>query len=112
MCLEISPLIVYPIIDRLLGGTNQDLFIPQRAMTLIEMRLIETVLDRAMTALEGARLLERKGPATLQAPFRSLVDSHDRLVYAGRHPASGELDQALHLAGGIVHAGAEPEMTP
>jgi flagellar motor switch protein FliM len=28
MCLEISPLIIYPIIDRLLGGTSQDLFIP------------------------------------------------------------------------------------
>lgn len=28
MCMEISPLIIYPIIDRLLGGTSQDLFIP------------------------------------------------------------------------------------
>ena len=67
--------------------------------------------DRAMTALEGARLLERNGPANLQAPFRSLVHSHDRLVYAGRQPASGELDQALHLASGIVQAGVGSEMT-
>jgi flagellar motor switch protein FliM len=42
MCLEMSPLIIYPIIDRLLGGSNQDLFIPQRPMTLIEQRLIKT----------------------------------------------------------------------
>jgi len=54
LCLEISPLIIYPIIDRLLGGSNQDLFIPQRAMTLIEMRLIRTILERAMTALSEA----------------------------------------------------------
>src|SRR5262249_11681134 len=40
MCLEISPLIIYPIIDRLLGGTTKELFIPQRPMTLIETRLI------------------------------------------------------------------------
>ena len=38
MCLEISPLIIYPIIDRLLGGTNHDLFIPQRPVTPIESR--------------------------------------------------------------------------
>ena len=28
MCLEISPLIIYPIIDRLLGGTTQNSFLP------------------------------------------------------------------------------------
>jgi len=67
--------------------------------------------DRAMTALEGARLLERSGPVNLQAPFRSLVASHDRLVYAGGQPASGELDQALHLADGIVQTDAESETT-
>lgn len=62
MCLEISPLIIYPIIDRLLGGANQELFIPQRPMTLIETRLIRAVLDRAMGALkeawEGIRTIE------------------------------------------------------
>jgi flagellar motor switch protein FliM len=54
MCLELSPLIIYPIIDRLLGGSNQDVFIPQRAMTLIETRLIQRILNRGMTALAEA----------------------------------------------------------
>lgn len=54
LCLEISPLIIYPIIDRLLGGTNQDLFIPQRPMTVIEARLIRQILSRATTALGEA----------------------------------------------------------
>jgi flagellar motor switch protein FliM len=54
MCLEISPLIIYPIIDRLLGGTTQDLFIPQRPMTLIETRLIGNVTTRGLTALSEA----------------------------------------------------------
>ncbi|MEX2219120.1 MAG: flagellar motor switch protein FliM [Phycisphaerales bacterium] len=54
MCLEISPLIIYPIIDRLLGGTSQDLFIPQRPMTLIETRLISNVTNRGLTALSEA----------------------------------------------------------
>lgn len=54
ICLEISPLIVYPIIDRLLGGTNQELFIPQRPLTMIEQRLINKVTQRALDALKEA----------------------------------------------------------
>lgn len=54
MCLEISPLIIYPIIDRLLGGTTQDLFIPQRPMTLIETKLISNVTTRGLSALSEA----------------------------------------------------------
>jgi flagellar motor switch protein FliM len=54
MCLEISPLIIYPIIDRLLGGASTDLFIPQRPMTLIETRLIGNVTARGLAALSEA----------------------------------------------------------
>lgn len=54
ICLEISPLIIYPIIDRLLGGTNADLFIPQRPLTVIETRLISKVTSRGLTALSEA----------------------------------------------------------
>jgi flagellar motor switch protein FliM len=54
MCLEISPLIIYPVIDRLLGGSNADLFIPQRPLTAIELRLVGKILDRAKGALEEA----------------------------------------------------------
>jgi flagellar motor switch protein FliM len=54
ICLEISPLIIYPIIDRLLGGTTQDLFIPQRPLTLIETRLISNITTRGLDALTEA----------------------------------------------------------
>lgn len=54
MCLEISPLIIYPVIDRLLGGSSADLFIPQRPLTEIELRLVSKILDRAMTSLAEA----------------------------------------------------------
>ncbi len=54
ICLEISPLIIYPIIDRLLGGSNADLFIPQRPLTAIELRLVQKLLDRALVSLEEA----------------------------------------------------------
>lgn len=54
LCLEISPLIVYPIIDRLLGGSNADLFIPQRPLTQIEQRLVSRITDRATHHLSEA----------------------------------------------------------
>jgi flagellar motor switch protein FliM len=54
LCLEISPLIVYPVIDRLLGGSNADLFIPQRPLTQIEQRLVQKITDRAMQHLSDA----------------------------------------------------------
>jgi flagellar motor switch protein FliM len=54
MCLEVSPLIIFPIIDRLLGGSSADLFIPQRPLTAIEQRLVNKILDRAMTNLSEA----------------------------------------------------------
>ncbi len=51
LCLEISPLIIYPIIDRLLGGSNSELFIPQRPLTMIEQRLVGCITDRALATL-------------------------------------------------------------
>jgi len=54
MCLEISPLIIYPIIDRLLGGSNSELFIPQRPLTLIEQRLVGRITSRALATLTEA----------------------------------------------------------
>jgi flagellar motor switch protein FliM len=72
MCLEVSPLIIYPIIDRLLGGNSQDLFIPQRPLTLIETRLITNVTKRGLTALaeawSGLKTLEFQITATESNP--------------------------------------------
>ena len=53
-CVEISPLIVYPFVDRLLGGNNKDLVIPQRPMTSIEGRLLRRILGLGLGALSEA----------------------------------------------------------
>ncbi|MFQ5411968.1 MAG: flagellar motor switch protein FliM, partial [Phycisphaerae bacterium] len=54
LCLEISPLIVFPIVDRLLGGTNAEIFIPQRPLTAIEDRLVGRIINRALGNLAEA----------------------------------------------------------
>jgi flagellar motor switch protein FliM len=51
LCLEISPLIIYPIIDRLLGGSSGEVFVPQRPLTAIEQRLVNRLTDRAVANL-------------------------------------------------------------
>jgi len=72
MCLEMSPLIVYPIIDRLLGGNNNEVFIPQRPLTSIEWRLINRSL---MHALEH-----------LSEVWRNLVDARFEIVGTESNP--------------------------
>lgn len=77
MCLEISPLIIYPIIDRLLGGTNAGMFIPQRPMTLIETRLIGKVTSRGLAALGEAL----RGRASSRSTFEiTATESNPQLV--------------------------------
>ena len=72
MCLELSPLIVYPIVDRLLGGTNSDLYIPQRPLTSIEWRLINRLVERALSHLSEI--------------WRNLVDAHFQVVDVESNP--------------------------
>src|SRR5690606_23348069 len=54
ICLELSPLIIFPIIDRLLGGNSEELFVPARPLTAIETRLVSKITDRATTAMREA----------------------------------------------------------
>ena len=54
ICLEISPLIIYPIIDRMLGGSNAELYVPQRPLTQIEQRLANRIIERALEGLTEA----------------------------------------------------------
>jgi len=54
VCLELSPLIIYPIMDRLLGGSKSEMFIPQRPLTMIEQRLVGRITTRALAALTEA----------------------------------------------------------
>jgi len=88
MCMEISPLIIYPIIDRLLGGNSHDLFVPQRPMTLIETRLISNVTSRGLAALAeawaGVRALKFSIAATESNPqLVQIVPPNEVVVVVG-----------------------------
>lgn len=72
MCLEVSPLIVYPIIDRLLGGSKSDMYIPQRPLTTIEWRLMSRLINRALDHLSEV--------------YRNLVDAKFEIVETESNP--------------------------
>ena len=48
MVLEINPSIVFPLIDKLLGGGSGQVSIPEREMTTIELRLIHRVTEMVL----------------------------------------------------------------
>jgi len=113
ICLEISPLIVYPVIDRLLGGGSADVFLPQRPLTVIEERLVGKILDRAMAALKEAwgdvvdaefKVTERESnPALVQ-----IVPPNEVVVVVGFELQLG--DRAGTMALCIPYAVIEPVM--
>ncbi|MHC4870743.1 MAG: flagellar motor switch protein FliM [Planctomycetota bacterium] len=51
MVLEVNPSIVFPIIDKLLGGGSSDVSIPEREMTTIEQRLINRITEMVLEFL-------------------------------------------------------------
>lgn len=72
MCVELSPLIVFPIIDRLLGGSSSEMFVPQRPLTAIEWRLIQRLINRALEHLSEV--------------WRNLVDAKFDIVETESNP--------------------------
>ena len=60
LILEINPLIIFPIIDRLLGGGNEAVFVPDRALTAIETLLVARIVQRGIDALHEAWLPVRE----------------------------------------------------
>lgn len=51
MVLEMNPSIVFPILDKLLGGSSEDVTIPNRPLTEIELRIMDRIVQRAIDAL-------------------------------------------------------------
>ena len=51
MILEINPSIIYPVIDKLLGGGNSDALPPDRELTQIEHRLVRRITNMALEHL-------------------------------------------------------------
>ncbi|MEZ6212172.1 MAG: flagellar motor switch protein FliM [Phycisphaerales bacterium] len=113
LCLEISPLIIYPIIDRLMGGSNRELFVPQRPQTVIETRLISKITDRAMEAMreawQGVRDIKFRLTETESNPqLVQIVPPNEVVVVVGFELKLGNRAGTMNLC--IPYAVIEPFM--
>ena len=113
VCLEVSPLIIYPVIDRLLGGSNADLFIPQRPLTAIELRLVNRILDFAVQCLGEAwatvHPLEFAVTETESNPqLVQIVPPNEVVVVVGYEMTMGSRTGTMSLC--IPYAVIEPVM--
>ena len=114
LCLEISPLIVYPIIDRLLGGSNAELFIPQRPLTQIEQRLVQRVTDRVTHHLGEAwtQVLPVKfevGDFESNPQLVQIVPPNETVVVVGFEVKMGQRAGTMSLC--IPYQAIEPMMS-
>jgi flagellar motor switch protein FliM len=73
MILEVNPSILFPIIDRLLGGGKSEPHIPDRPFTNIEVGLVNSILQRILDQLnetwENIRRINFKTIETESNPF-------------------------------------------
>lgn len=76
MVLETNPSIIYPIIDRLLGGGRGTVLIPRRPLTDIETRLVAQITQRA---IDGLRTVWAQ---VMPIDFQTdRIESNPQLVY-------------------------------
>lgn len=76
MVLEMNPSIVYPMIDRLLGGGKGDVVVPRRPLTDIETRLVQRV---AKFAIDGLKAVWSQ---VIPIDFKiDRIESNPQLVY-------------------------------
>lgn len=102
MALELSPSIVYPLLDRLLGGGRETLTIPKRPLTQIELRLVGRVTALALDALKAAwasiQPIDFQAAQTGSDPGRiRVVAAGEPVVRIGFELALGQLHGTMSL---------------
>jgi len=113
MILELGPSIVFPMLDRLLGGGREPPLVPDRPVTEIESRLIGRVVDRALKAL--AECWSAVGEMELSVlqmetnpPMVQALPAGEVVVLVTLEATLGEASGMMHLC--IPFAVVEPLM--
>jgi flagellar motor switch protein FliM len=102
MILEVNPSILFPIIDRLLGGGKSEPFIPDRPFTNIELGLVNTILGRILDQLddtwENIRKINFKTIETESNPFlMQIVAPNEPIVLLSFEILMGEHSGMINL---------------
>ena len=102
MILEVNPSILFPIIDRLLGGGKAEPFIPDRPFTNIELGLVNSILQRILDQLDDTwkniRRINFKTVETESNPFlMQIVAPNEPIVLLSFEILMGEHSGMINL---------------
>ena len=102
MVLEMRPSILYPMIDRLLGGRGSGAEPLERPFTSIELALVDTILARILRELRGAwesiHEIDFRLSASESNPFLlRVVPPHEPTVLLGFEARMGETAGMMNL---------------
>jgi len=111
--LEISPAIVYPIIDRMLGGNQLQVVIPERPLTDIEQRLARRLVTNSLPLLEETWSNIHKIALTVSEMATNpqlvqVVPPHETIVLVRFEITLGANSGAMNLC--MPHSSIEPLM--
>ncbi len=113
MILEVNPSILFPIIDRLLGGGQGEPYIPDRPFTNIELGLVTSILQRLLDQLietwENIRRINFEIVETESNPFlMQIVAPNEPIVLLSFEILMGEHSGMINLC--IPFKAIEPIM--
>jgi len=102
MILEVNPSILFPIIDRLLGGGKCEPYIPERPFTNIELGLVNSILSRILDQLdetwENIRKINFKMVQSESNPFlMQIVAPNEPIVLLSFEILMGEYSGMINL---------------
>jgi flagellar motor switch protein FliM len=102
MILEINPSIIFPVIDRLLGGGSMEAFLLDRPFTSIEQGLVNSILTRVLEQLtqtwENIRPLKFEIIETESNPFlMQIVAPNEPIVLHSFEVLMGDYSGMINL---------------
>jgi len=111
MMIEFGPSVMFPIIDRLLGGSQAGATVPDRPLTAIEWTLASTIARRALADLEGMwgsvrKLTFRTASSESNPLLLQSMPPNELVVVVGFVVRVGEVEGRAHVC--IPYVTIEP----
>lgn len=113
MILEINPSIIFPVIDRLLGGGHDEVTIPDRPLTEIELRLSFNIINLALKDLTAMwenikKILFKIAEVESNPQLVQIVPPNEPVVLIGFEISMGDVSGMMNLC--IPYRVIEPVM--
>ena len=102
LMLEINPSITFPVMDRLLGGGKEDINIPERPLTEIELRILSKIVDLALLQLQEMWSVVQELKLTVQQTESNpqlvqIVAPNESVILVGIEISLGDISGMMNI---------------